>query len=68
MMREFTDLEKSALRHLIRFAWSQHGREDYEGARRLVIDALELDDSRPVDREKRAAALNAFCDDAPTQS
>jgi hypothetical protein len=57
-----TKLERDALKLLIKFAWGQHGATSYHDARQLVIKALELDDSRPVDIEKRKAALNTFCD------
>ncbi len=56
-----TDLERDALKLLIKFGWNQGiGLADYQAARRLVIKALELADDRPVDVEKRKAELNAF--------
>lgn len=61
MTPTLTKLERDALKLLIKFAWNQHGTLDYVAARQLVIKALELDDSRPVNIEKRKAALNAFC-------
>jgi len=64
----FTKLERDALKLLIKFAWSQHGAYEFEAARRLVIKALELDDSRPVDIAERKAVLNAFCATPSPQS
>ena len=57
----FTKLERAALKLLIGFAWGHGGQSSYE-ARKLVIEALHLDDSRPVDTQARKAALNAFCE------
>jgi hypothetical protein len=55
-----TDLERNALKLLIKFAWGGTAGGDYEAARRLVVKALELTDDRPLDVEKRKAELNAF--------
>jgi hypothetical protein len=60
MTPTFTKLERQALKLLIKLAWQRDAAADWQAARALVIKALELDDERPVDVERRKETLNAF--------